>query len=98
MAFVKLDATIEPAWPDGVTTRVFDGSDAALPTSPLHYDEIDVRGSFHHSREEVDEALALLARGAVDWRAWAAGPIGLDDLAQALAKSGGRAQKWVVHP
>jgi L-iditol 2-dehydrogenase len=74
------------------------GSDAPLPTAPLHYDEIDVRGAFHHSREEVDEALALLAHGAVDWRAWAAGPIGLDGLADALAVTGGTARKWIVRP
>ena len=55
-------------------------SDASLPTRPLHYDELDLRGAFHHAPEEVDRALALLAEGALDWRALAAGPIGLDDL------------------
>ena len=33
------------------------GTDVALPTGPLHYDELDVRGAFHHSRAEVDRAL-----------------------------------------
>jgi L-iditol 2-dehydrogenase len=75
------------------------GTDAVLPTRPLHYDELDLRGAFHHSREEVDRALALLADGALDWRVLAAGPIGLDDLAQALAAGNdGPARKWVVHP
>ena len=75
------------------------GSDAALPTRPLHYDELDLRGAFHHSREEVDRALGLLAEGAVDWRALAAGPIGLDDLPRALgAGVTGPARKWVVVP
>jgi L-iditol 2-dehydrogenase len=75
------------------------GSDAVLPTRPLHYDELDLRGAFHHSREEVDRALALLADGALDWRALAAGPIGLEDLAQALGQSNdGPARKWVVLP
>ncbi len=75
------------------------GTDAALPTRPLHYDELDLRGAFHHSREEVDRALALLAEGAVDWRALAAGPIGLDDLAQVLGTgNAGPARKWVVIP
>ena len=36
--------------------------------------------------------------GAVDWRALAAGPIGLDDLPTALAERGGPARKWVVDP
>jgi L-iditol 2-dehydrogenase len=75
------------------------GSDATLPTRPLHYEELDLRGAFHHAPEEVDRALALLAAGAVEWRALAAGPIGLDDLQQALAAGNdGPARKWVVIP
>jgi L-iditol 2-dehydrogenase len=75
------------------------GTDAQLPTRPLHYDEIDVRGAFHHSPAEVDRALALLAGGTVDWRALAAGPIALEELPAALgAGNEGRARKWVVEP
>jgi len=75
------------------------GTDASLPTRPLHYDELDLRGAFHHSREEVDRALALLAAGALDWRALSAGPIGLEDLPHALAIGNeGPARKWVVIP
>ena len=75
------------------------GSDAQLPTRPLHYDELDLRGAFHHAPAEVDRALALLAEGAVDWRALAAGPIGLDALPGALAAGNdGPARKWVVLP
>ena len=73
------------------------GTDAVLPTRPLHYEELDLRGAFHHSPEEVDRALALLAAGALDWRSLVAGPIGLDDLAQALAAGNdGPARKWIV--
>jgi L-iditol 2-dehydrogenase len=75
------------------------GSDAQLPTHPLHYDELDLRGAFHHAPAEVDRALALLAAGTVDWRALAAGPIGLDELPAALAAGNdGPARKWVVRP
>jgi L-iditol 2-dehydrogenase len=75
------------------------GTDASLPTRPLHYEELDLRGAFHHAPEEVERALALLADGAVDWRSLAAGPIGLDDLSQALAAGNdGPARKWVVIP
>jgi L-iditol 2-dehydrogenase len=75
------------------------GTDAVLPTRPLHYDELDLRGAFHHSRDEVDRALALLAAGALDWRSLAAGPIGLEELAGALAAGNqGPARKWVVMP
>jgi L-iditol 2-dehydrogenase len=75
------------------------GTDASLPTRPLHYEELDLRGAFHHSPGEVDRALALLADGALDWRALSAGPIGLGDLEQALATSNdGPARKWIVIP
>ena len=50
------------------------GTTVALETGPLHYDEVDVRGAFHHTRAEVDRALALLGAGDVDWRALA-GPV-----------------------
>jgi L-iditol 2-dehydrogenase len=74
-------------------------ADASLPTRPMHYDELDLRGAFHHSREEVDRALALLAGGALDWRALAAGPIAFADLPHALAAGNdGPARKWVVIP
>jgi L-iditol 2-dehydrogenase len=65
----------------------------------MHYEELDLRGAFHHSRAEVDRALALLADGALDWRALAAGPISLEDLGVALAAGNdGPARKWVVLP
>jgi L-iditol 2-dehydrogenase len=75
------------------------GTTVALPTGPLHYDEVDVRGAFHHTREEVDHAIALLAAGDVDWRALAGETIGLEHLADALrAPTAGEARKLVVDP
>ncbi len=75
------------------------GTTVTLDTGPLHYDELDVRGAFHHTRAEVDRALSLLARGDVDWRALAGDVVGLDDLAAALrAPAAGEARKLVVHP
>jgi L-iditol 2-dehydrogenase len=94
-------AAVEACAPGGTVVFVggcATGTEAALPTRPLHYDELDLRGAFHHSRAEVDRALALLAAGAVDWRALAAGPVGLEELAAALATRGGPARKWVVVP
>ncbi|WP_205697200.1 zinc-binding dehydrogenase [Conexibacter sp. SYSU D00693] len=87
----------------GATVVLVGGCSApavSLPAAPLHYDEVDVRGAFHHSRAEVDRALALLASGAIDWRAFAGPTIGLDELAPALRapRRGGRAQKLVVDP
>jgi L-iditol 2-dehydrogenase len=75
------------------------GSRAALATGPLHYDEVDVRGAFHHAPAEVDAALGLLARGDLDWTVLAGPAIGLGDLAEALAGArGGPARKYVVDP
>jgi L-iditol 2-dehydrogenase len=75
------------------------GTTVALDTGPLHYDELDVRGAFHHTRAEVDRALALLAGGDVDWRALAGDVVGLEDLAAALrAPTVGEARKLVVDP
>jgi L-iditol 2-dehydrogenase len=75
------------------------GTEVTLPAAPLHYAELDVRGAFHHDRAEVDEALRLLASGAVDWRALAGATIGLDDLHGALLRpSAGEARKLVVDP
>jgi L-iditol 2-dehydrogenase len=95
-------AAIDATTPGGCVVLVggcAGGSDAALPTGPLHYDEVDVRGAFHHDRSEVERALELLAAGAVDWRSLAAGPIGLGELEGALgAGNDGPARKWVVVP
>lgn len=75
------------------------GSTAPLPTGPLHYDELDVRGAFHHDRAEVDRALGLLAGGAIDAGSFLTAPVGLDGLAPALlAPRGGPARKIVVDP
>ena len=93
---------VEAAAPGAVVVLVGGcprGSDVTLPAGPLHYDELDVRGAFHHSREEVDRALAVLGSGALDWRLLAGETIGLEQLPAALrAPSGGRARKWVVDP
>jgi len=37
----------------------------ALLAGRLHYDEVTVAGSFHYTPREADEALALLAQGAI---------------------------------
>jgi L-iditol 2-dehydrogenase len=95
-------AAVEAAAPGATVVLVGGcpgGTDVTLPTAPLHYDELDVRGAFHHSRAEVGRALDLLATGAVDWRALAGDTVGLDDLGAALRRpAGGEARKLVVEP
>jgi L-iditol 2-dehydrogenase len=95
-------AAVQACAPGGCAVMVggcASGTDAQLPTRPLHYDEVDVRGAFHHDRDEVDRALALLADGVLDWRTLAGETIGLDGLPAALgAGNDGPARKWVVRP
>jgi hypothetical protein len=64
--------------------------------APLHYDELELRGAFHHSREEVDSALAALTK--LDLSPLLGETIALEELPVALSHSGGRAVKWVVDP
>jgi len=93
-------AAVEACAPGGRVVLVGGcAGDVALPAHPLHYDEVDVVGAFHHDRAEVDEAIALLASGAVDWRALAGPVVGLDGLRAALdAMPGGEARKPLVVP
>lgn len=93
-------AAVAAAAPGGRVVMVggCSAAEVALAAAPLHYDEVDVVGAFHHDRAEVDEALRLLACGAVDWRALAGPTIALEELGDALRSRTGRAQKWVVDP
>ncbi|HWH92537.1 MAG TPA: zinc-binding dehydrogenase [Baekduia sp.] len=74
--------------------------DVALPGARIHYDEVDVVGAFHHRPAEVDEALALLSLGAVDYAEFAGPVVGLDGLYPALLDPpwGAEARKLVVDP
>ena len=74
------------------------GSEVTFETAPIHYDELELRGTFHHSPAEVDAALQTLAAGTVDWRRLAGETISLEELPSALASPPGRASKWIVDP
>jgi L-iditol 2-dehydrogenase len=85
--------------PGGVVVLVggcTSGSSVTLDPGPIHYDELELRGAFHHSRAEVDRALELLS--TFDWRTLLGDTISLSELPAALAREGGRAVKWVVDP
>jgi L-iditol 2-dehydrogenase len=93
---------VDSTLPGGVVVLVGGcprGTEVSFPTRPIHYDELELRGSFHHSRDEVDEALAALACGTVPWELLRGETISLEQLPAALATaSGGPARKWVVDP
>jgi L-iditol 2-dehydrogenase len=95
-------AAVAAAAPGGVVVFVGGcprGTDVTLPPAPIHYDELDLRGTFHHSPAEVDQALAILAAGSIDWQLLLGETISLEQLPAALAAPrGGPAKKWVVDP
>lgn len=90
------------ALPGGVIVLVGgcpSGTEVSFQTGPLHYEELELRGSFHHSPEEVDEALAALAADGTLWRTLRGPTISLEELPEALrAPNRGPSKKWVVDP
>jgi L-iditol 2-dehydrogenase len=66
------------------------GVEAPFDAGRLHYQEITVKGCFHHTPQLVEQALELLASGAVDGGALIDGQIGLaqvEDGLQRMARS-----------
>ncbi|HKG17113.1 MAG TPA: alcohol dehydrogenase catalytic domain-containing protein [Solirubrobacteraceae bacterium] len=95
-------AAVEAAQPGATVVLVGGcpaGSEVGLPAEPLHYDELELRGAFHHSPSEVERALGLLDEGRIDWRSLSGPTVGLEGLPGALAQaSDGPARKFVVDP
>ena len=94
-------AAVAAAAPGGVVVLVggcAPRSAVTLPTGPLHYEELELRGAFHHGPAEVERAIALLARGGFPWWLLEGERIGLAELPRALRSTGGPARKWVVDP
>jgi L-iditol 2-dehydrogenase len=95
-------AAVSAAAPGGVVVLVGGcpvGTEVSFPAAPIHYDELDLRGTFHHSPGEIHRALAALARGEFPWPLLLGERIGLEQLQAALATHrDGPARKWVVDP
>ncbi len=64
------------------------GSTVTLPTERLHYHELRIQGSYHHTPEAVREALALLVESAAPFAELVGEPIGLAEVATVLSESG----------
>jgi L-iditol 2-dehydrogenase len=86
----------EESWADAVDlvraggTVVFLGgrersSDQTVEGFRLHYEELTLRGAFHHTPRTVRAALAFLASGAYPWDLLVTHQVGLDGVADLLA-------------
>jgi L-iditol 2-dehydrogenase len=82
----------EQAWRDAValarpggTVLFFGGREVAIDTFRLHYEELTLRGAFHHTPEHVRAALAFLASGAYPWERLVTHRVGLEGVAALFA-------------
>jgi L-iditol 2-dehydrogenase len=84
-------AGTEQAWLDGVelvrpggTVVMFGGlpreSRPPIDAYRVHYEELTLRGSFHHTPQTVRAALVFLASGAYPWERLVTHRVGLDGL------------------
>jgi L-iditol 2-dehydrogenase len=64
------------------------GSAVELPTAKLHYAELRLQGSYHHTPTAVRRALALLGEGRAPYAELLGAPIGLAEVPAALGASG----------
>jgi L-iditol 2-dehydrogenase len=61
------------------------GSDLPVDTFRLHYEELTLRGAFHHAPRHVRAALAFLASGAYPWDELITHRVGLDEVPSLFA-------------
>jgi L-iditol 2-dehydrogenase len=89
-------AGTEQAWRDAVelarpggTVVLFGGlprgTEPALDSYRLHYEELTLRGAFHHTPATVRAALAFLSSGAHPWERLITHRVGLEGVAALLA-------------
>lgn len=60
------------------------GSELPVDTFRLHYEELTLRGAFHHAPRHVRAALAFLASGAYPWEILITHRVGLDEVPSLL--------------
>ena len=59
--------------------------EVSLPSFRLHYEELTLRGAFHHTPRAVRSALTFLASGSRPWERLVTHQVGLDGVAALLA-------------
>lgn len=66
------------------------GTSVTLPTGPLHYGELRIQGSYHHTPAAVRAALEMLTAGATPFGDLVGETVGLEDVPTVLAESGAK--------
>src|SRR5205823_11460028 len=74
------------------------GAEARLDAYRLHYEELTVRGAFHHTPRTVRAALAFLATGARPWERLITHEVGLEGLPGLLDEPPDNYLKAAVRP
>ena len=74
------------------------GAAVELDAYRVHYEELTLRGAFHHTPRHVRAALAFLASGAYPWERLITHRIGLDDLPGLFADPPRDLLKAAVYP
>jgi L-iditol 2-dehydrogenase len=107
-ADIVIEATGKPkGWRDAVaavrrggTVVLFSGvqGDVELDAQRLHYDELTVRGAFHHTPATVRAALAFLASAAYPWEKLLTHEIALEQLPAFFAEPPDGYLKAIVRP
>lgn len=64
------------------------GTEVPVPAGVVHYGELRLQGSYHHTPVAVRDAVALLRSGAAPFAELVGAPIGLEQVGAALAASG----------
>jgi len=66
------------------------GSDVTFPTEPLHYGELRLVGTYHHTPHAIRQALEMLMDPPVPFADLVGETIGLEEVAGTLATSGAK--------
>ena len=74
------------------------GTSVPVDAHRLHYDQLTLRGAFHHTPRTVRAALAFLASGAYPWRRLITHEVGLDGVVGLLADPPHDLLKAAVRP
>ena len=74
------------------------GAELAVDARRLHYEELTLRGAFHHTPPTVRAALAFLASGAYPWERLITHEGGLDDVVPLLSDPPRELLKAAIRP